>query len=46
MFDRPILRTVTLTRTPTGYGLELQGNSPPIIAQVCEFTHRCYNGDS
>jgi hypothetical protein len=34
MFDRPILRTVTLTRTPTGYGLELQGNSPPIIAQV------------
>ena len=39
MFDRPQLRSVTLTRTPAGYGLELQGSNPPVIAQVCEFAY-------
>ena len=38
MFDRPQLKTISLTRTSAGYGLELQGSSPPIIAQVCKFT--------
>lgn len=35
-FDRPQLRTVTLTRAPSGYGLELEGTGPPVIAKVCE----------
>ena len=35
-FNKPQLSTVTLTRAASGYGLELQGKSPPIIAQVCE----------
>ena len=38
MFDRPQLKTVTLQRTPAGYGLELQGSAPPVVAKVCEFT--------
>lgn len=36
IFDRLQLKTVTLTKSQSGYGLELQGSSPPVIAQVCE----------
>ena len=38
IFDRLQLKTVTLTRSHSGYGLELQGGSPPVIAHVCEFS--------
>ena len=36
LFDKPHFTKVTLTRTPAGYGLELQGSSPAVISHVCE----------
>ena len=35
-FDKPQLTTLVLTRGASGYGLELQGSTPPVIGQVCE----------
>lgn len=35
-FDKPQLLTVDLQRTPEGFGLELEGHSPPIIHSICK----------
>ena len=35
-FDKPQLLTVELKRTADGFGLELEGRSPPLIHAVCE----------
>lgn len=35
-FDKPQLLTVELNRTSQGYGLELEGKSPPVIHAVCK----------
>ena len=35
-FDKPQLLTVELKRTVDGFGLELEGRSPPLIHAVCE----------
>jgi hypothetical protein len=34
LFDKPHFTKVTLTRTPAGYGLELQGSSPAVISHL------------
>ena len=36
LFDRPHFTKVTLTRTPAGYGLELQGSGPAVVSCVCK----------
>jgi hypothetical protein len=41
LFDKPHFTKVTLTRTPAGYGLELQGSSPAVISHVCDTTPTC-----
>jgi hypothetical protein len=48
LFDKPHFTKVTLTRTPAGYGLELQGSSPAVISHVSGTTAEgacVYEGD-
>ena len=35
-FDKPQLLTVQLQRATDGFGLELEGKSPPVIHAVCK----------
>lgn len=39
-FDKAQLVTVTLRKGSDGFGLELGGRSPPVIASVCKFMSR------
>jgi len=38
-FDKAQLVTVTLRKGTDGFGLELGGTSPPIIAGVCKYVY-------
>lgn len=37
-FNRPRLISVTLRSGPDGYGIQLEGRSPPTIASLSQFT--------
>ena len=40
-FDKPQLLTVEIQRSDDGFGLELEGRSPPIIHAVCKLLCVC-----